>query len=134
MGSIPLLIVVVAIFNGVAFGSGGGTLESTLWSIHLGSGATWNFTVNDLLISLAVLLLYIEILKSTRSSMATVLDHMFSLALFVGCLLEFLFVAQVGTSTFFIITLITLLDVVAGFTITISSATRDVNVSQGVFS
>ena len=61
--------------------------------------------------------------------MSTVIDHMFSLALFILCLLEFLFVSQVGTSTFFIIILIVLLDVVAGFTITISTSTRDINVN-----
>jgi hypothetical protein len=126
--SIPLLILVVGLYNILAFTSSG-TLESQLFSVPLGSGAIWTFRVDELLISFSVLLLYIEILKSTRSSVATIMDHMLSLALFVGCLLEFLFIPQVGTSAFFIIILITLLDVVAGFTITISTATRDVNVN-----
>jgi hypothetical protein len=126
--SIPLLILVVGLYNILAFGSSG-SLESVMWTTHLGSGAVWSYSVNDMLLSLAVILLYIEILKSTRSGLATIMDHMFSLALFIGCLLEFIFVAQVGTSTFFIIILISLLDVVAGFTITISTATRDINVN-----
>jgi hypothetical protein len=129
--NIPLLVFVVIIYNAVAFGSAG-SLDSTFWSVHLGSGADWVFTVNDLILSLAVVLLYAEILKSTRTGIATIMDHMFSLALFVAALLEFLFVAQVGTSTFFIIILLILLDVVAGFTVTISSATRDINVEDGV--
>ena len=128
MKSIPLLVLVVGIYNAMAFGSSD-ALESVLWSTPLGSGANWSFSGNDMILSLAVILLYAEILKSTRSGMASVLDHMLSLGLFVGCLLEFLFVPQVGTSTFFLIILITLLDVVAGFTITISSSTRDINVS-----
>ncbi len=125
--SIPLLVLVVGIYNIMAFGSAS-SLESVLWSAQLGSGANWKFSGNDLMISLAVILLYVEILKSTRSGIATIMDHMFSLGVFVACLLEFLFVPQVGTSTFFIIILITLLDVVAGFTITISTAARDINV------
>ncbi len=128
MKSIPLLILVVAIYNVMAFGSAG-SLDAVVWSLHLASGADWKFSVNDMLLSLGVILLYVEILKSTRSGMASIMDHMFSLALFVICLLEFLFVSQVGTSTFFNIILIILLDVVAGFTITISTSTRDINVN-----
>ncbi len=128
MKSIPLLVLVVGIYNAMALGSSG-SLDGVVWSTQLGSGAIWELSVNDLILSLAVILLYIEILKSTRSGMSTILDHMLSLALFIICLLEFLFVAQVGTSTFFIIILITLLDVVAGFTITISTSTRDINVN-----
>ncbi|MBF0357844.1 MAG: hypothetical protein HQL70_04495 [Magnetococcales bacterium] len=131
MKNIPLLVFVVIIYNVIAFSSAG-SLESTFWSVHLGSGVDWVFTVNDLLLSLAVILLYAEILKSTRTGISTIMDHMFSLGLFVVVLLEFLFVAAVGTSTFFIIILLVLLDVVAGFTVTISSATRDINVEDGV--
>ncbi|MBF0275638.1 MAG: hypothetical protein HQK84_10455 [Nitrospinae bacterium] len=130
MKSIPLLVLVVGIYNVMALGSSG-SLDGVVWSTQLGSGASWGLSVNDIILSLAVILLYVEILKSTRSGMSTVLDHMLSLALFVACLLEFLFVKQVGTSTFFIIILITLLDVVAGFTITISTSTRDINVNGG---
>jgi hypothetical protein len=130
MKSIPLLVLVVGIYNAMALGSSG-SLDGVVWSAQLGSGAIWGLSVNDLILSLAVILLYVEILKSTRSGMATILDHMLSLALFVVCLLEFLFVKQVGTSTFSIIILITLLDVVAGFTITISTSTRDINVNGG---
>jgi hypothetical protein len=52
-------------------------------------------------------------------------DHALSMALFIICLLEFIIIARFGNSTFFIITLICLLDVVAGFTVTISTARRD---------
>ncbi|MBF0383130.1 MAG: hypothetical protein HQL69_19080 [Magnetococcales bacterium] len=128
MKSIPLLVLVVGLYNVLAFGFAG-SLDSIIWTVHLSSGADWSFSFNDMLLSLAVILLYIEILKSTRSGMSTVIDHMFSLALFIICLLEFLFVPQVGTSTFFVIILIVLLDVVAGFTITISTSTRDINVN-----
>ncbi|MBF0454196.1 MAG: hypothetical protein HQL72_05180 [Magnetococcales bacterium] len=129
MRSFPLLLLVVGAYNALAFGSPG-SLESALWSVQLGSGATWRFSVDELMVGLGVILLYVEILKSTRTGIGTIMDHMLSLALFVGCLVEFIFIPQVGTSTFFILILITLLDVVAGFTITISTATRDFNVER----
>ena len=50
-------------------------------------------------------------------------------AVFVVCLLEFLLVRECATSTFLILTAITLLDLVCGFAISLRSATRDVNLA-----
>ena len=131
MKNFPLLAIVVVLYNVLAFISGG-MLTSILFSGTLISGAKITFTVNELLLSLAVILLYVEILKSTRSSGASVVDHMLSMGVFVICLVEFIIFAPLGTSSFFILMLITLLDVVAGFTVTISSARRDVAMDEGV--
>jgi hypothetical protein len=103
----------------------GAFLNQVLWQITLMSGAIWRFTGNDLLISLAVIFLYLELFKATKTSTASILDHGLSLAVFITFLLEFALVAEVGNSAFMIIMLIALLDVVAGFTITISTARRD---------
>ena len=44
---------------------------------------------------------------------------------FVACLIEFLTVPQAATSTFFMIMVVALIDVVAGYTIGIRVARRD---------
>lgn len=124
MRHIPLLAVVVILYNLLAF-SAGDLLNTSLWQMGLISGAQWVFSINDMLLSLAVLLLYIELFKATRTSTASIIDHLLSLAIFIVCLGEFFMIQQFGNSQFLIITLITLLDVVAGFTITISTARRD---------
>lgn len=124
MRHIPLLSVVVIAYNFLAFSSGD-LLNAALWEMRLISGARWAFAVNDMLLCLAILLLYIELFKSTRTSAASIIDHLLSLAVFIVCLGEFFIIEQFGNSQFLIITLITLLDVVAGFTITISTARRD---------
>lgn len=124
MRHIPLLSVVVIAYNFLAFSSGD-LLNAALWEMRLISGARWAFAVNDMLLCLAILLLYIELFKSTRTSAASIIDHLLSLAVFIVCLGEFFMIKQFGNSQFLIITLITLLDVVAGFTITISTARRD---------
>lgn len=124
MRHIPLLSVVVIAYNFLAFSSGD-LLNAALWEMRLISGARWAFAVNDMLLCLAILLLYIELFKSTRTSAASIIDHLLSLAVFIVCLGEFFMIEQFGNSQFLIITLITLLDVVAGFTITISTARRD---------
>jgi hypothetical protein len=122
--SIPTLAYVVGAYNILAF-FGTTLLGSNIWQINLPSGAQWTLSVNELLLTLAVIFLYIEIFRATRTSTASIVDHALSMALFIICLLEFIIIARFGNSTFFIITLICLLDVVAGFTVTISTARRD---------
>lgn len=94
-------------------------------SIGLPSGVSWHLTLDDLLLLLAVVGLYFEILKATRTSQASVFDHILSLGVFIACLLGFLLVPTLGTSTFLIIMTMALFDVIAGFTVTINTARRD---------
>jgi len=122
--SLPTLLFVVGAYNILAF-LGGDILAANVLKLNLVSGAVWELSVTELLLSLAVILLYIEIFKSTRTSTASIIEHMLSMGLFIVCLLEFVVLKPFGNSTFFIIILICLLDVVAGFTITISTARRD---------
>ena len=91
----------------------------------LPSGAAWSLSVGDLLILAGVALLFFEIVKASRSRRAGI-DHALSMVLFVVALLEFLLVRGCGTSVFLIITALTLIDVIAGFTVSISTARRDI--------
>ncbi len=120
----PLLIIVVIVYNVVIF-SGGGSLDTVVFSQSMISGAFWTLTLSDVLIVLALGLLFIEILKSTRTGAGSIIDHLLSTLLFIGCLVEFLVVQAAATSTFFLITVITLIDVMAGYSVTIRSARRD---------
>jgi hypothetical protein len=71
-------------------------------------------------------LLFVEVLKSTRSNNASVVDHLLSTGVFIVFLVEFLLVPSAATSVFFILMLLALLDVLAGFSVSIRSAGRDV--------
>ena len=51
------------------------------------------------------------------------------MVLFVVALLEFLLVPARGTSVFLIITALTLIDVIAGFAVSLSTARRDITIS-----
>lgn len=105
----------------------GFNLDTPLFSVDLLSKTSWTLTVSDVLIIVGILLLYIEIFKATRTSVASIVDHMLSLVVFVAFIILFLVLPEAGTSTFLILTVIAMIDVVAGFTITISSARRDVD-------
>jgi hypothetical protein len=88
------------------------------------SGENWVLTFEDLLLAFSIFLLWIEIIKSTRMGMRSIMDHVLAMALFIAMLVEFLLVRQAGTSTFFLLMIIALVDVLAGFIVSIRSAQR----------
>ena len=94
--------------------------------IALLSGGNWRFTWGDLLIVITMIFLFVELLKATYTSTASLLDHGLSMLVFVACLVCFLTVEQAATSVFFIIMFATLIDVIAGYTIGIRVARRDI--------
>lgn len=127
--AIPLFIVLLIAYNlAMLFGDVNASLASEMYSVELASGAIWTFTVSDLYIILGVLILYIEIFKSTGTGVTSVIDHSLSMIVFIIFLIEFLMVPGCGTSTFFILTLMSLLDVIAGFTVSIVAARRDFSI------
>jgi hypothetical protein len=71
-------------------------------------------------------MLYLEVLKATRTGRGSVIDHIFSLLGFMVCLMVLILVPRAGTVPFLLMTAMTMLDVIAGFTITINAARRDV--------
>ncbi len=95
------------------------------------SGGNWRFTWGDLLIVVTMIFLFVELLKATYTSTASLLDHGLSMLVFVACLVCFLTVEQAANSVFFIIMFATLIDVIAGYTIGIRVARRDIGFGGG---
>jgi hypothetical protein len=100
-------------------------------TVHMVSGADWTMSTGDMLIALAIVLLCGEVIKSTRVGIRTVVDHALSLILFLGMLVEFLLVMQAATATFFLLLVVSFIDVLGGFAVTLRSAQRDLTV-EGV--
>lgn len=128
----PLLVVPVLVYNLFVF-SGGGQPAELLWNesvftVTMVSGLAWTLTMGDLLLIASLVLLFIEVLKATRTGSGSIIDHLLSTAVFVACLVEFLLVPQAATSTFFLLMAMTLFDVIAGFSVTIRAARRDFGV------
>ena len=94
-------------------------------------GSLWLVTVGDVLVVLGLFLLFAEILKSTGTGAATIMNHAVSMGLFIVALIEFLLIPDFATSAFFILTVMCLLDVLAGVVVTIVSARRDFAVGEG---
>jgi hypothetical protein len=128
----PLLLVPLVIYNLAAFGWLGSGLVSwtaPVMSLDLVSGATWSLTSGDLLLLLALVLLFIEVLKATRTGALSIVDHGLSAVVFVIYLVEFLVVPAAATSLFFACTAMSFIDLVAGFAVSIRAAGPDVNFS-----
>jgi hypothetical protein len=134
LSSIPLLVVPFILYNiGIAgiFGGGpnGDPWETEILALNMMSGGVFSMTLGDLIVVIALVLFFVEIVKSTRSSNASVIDHLLSTFVFVAFLVEFLLVKGAAHSVFFTLMVITLIDVLAGFSVSIRSAGRDVNVT-----
>jgi hypothetical protein len=95
-------------------------------------GAVWAVTSGDLLVILSMAFFFVEILKSTSTGSSTIANHAVSMIVFIICLIEFLLFKNFATSVFFILTVMSLLDVLAGVVVTIISARRDFTVGDGV--
>ncbi len=128
MVGFPLLLVPFAIYNIIAFLMPGLRWTAALSSVHMVSGADWTMSAGDMLVGLAILMLFGEVMKATRIGIRTVIDHGLSLVLFLGMLVEFLLVKQAATATFFLLLVVSFIDVLGGFAVTLRTAQRDLTV------
>jgi hypothetical protein len=124
----PLLLVPFAIYNIIAFLTPGVGWTTPVTTVHMMSGQDWVLTWEDMLLAFAIFLLAVEIIKSTRMGMRSIVDHVLAMALFIVMLVEFLLVQRAGTSTFFLLTMIGLVDVLVGFIVSIRSSQRQVEI------
>lgn len=102
-------------------------LNLIVLNIQLPSGAVWKPTYGDLFLMFGIIALFVELFKSTRTSTTSIADHILSTFVLVGFLVCWLIFPWAGNSYFIILTMMSFLDVIAGFTITISAARRDMN-------
>ena len=105
-------------------------LNDVLFTLRLPSRAIWKPTWVDVLVMAGVITLYFELFKSTRTSEVTIIDHLLSTFVLIGYLVIWLIYPWGGNSVFLILTAMSFLDVIAGFTITISAARRDLSLGS----
>jgi hypothetical protein len=131
IAAIPLTVIPLILFNALGYALGGDPWGNVLLTIPLISGRPWEVTLADLMILLAMALLFVETLRSaapTRTS--TITNHIISTILLIVYIIEFIAVPIAADSLFFVLTIIALFDVMAGFTISIRSASRDISLGH----
>lgn len=131
----PLLALPVLLYNLLVLGIAGGfsgvdaqaRMSAQLFSVRTASRAVWSISLSDLLLAAALMVLFVELLKATTSRQVAIINHSLSMVLFIVCLVEFLLFPAFATSAFFLLTLMVLLDVLAGFIVTIVASRREVD-------
>jgi hypothetical protein len=129
--SIPLIVLAFILYNAIVLLFGADALEKNLIEIQMLSGGLWKFNWGHFIILVTLILLFIELVKATYTNVSSLVDHGLSMIVFIACLVEFLMTPQAATSVFFLIVVATAIDVVAGFTIGIRVAQRDLNLGTG---
>jgi len=135
--SFPLLLLALVLYNLLAAVHGFAP-KGTDDILHMGvtvpmfSGESWMFSLGDLVVVVGLGLLFVEVVKATRTSAIEVINHALSMLVFILALVEFITLPAFATSPFFFLTLMALFDIVAGFTISIVAAKRDLGVAGGI--
>ena len=134
----PLLAISIVIYNVLIFiapAVSGISVDQVLGryvDVPMFSGDIWHFTLSDFLVLISLGLLFVEVVKSTGTGSAQVLNHAMSMMIFVLALVEFMVVPGFATTAFFQVVAMTFFDVIAGFTVSIVAAKRDLGTTHGL--
>lgn len=140
MDMFPFLVFPVLLYNFVALFSGSksavgepgmrGILDSVAFNLPMLSGVMLAITWGELMVLCAIVFLFIEVVKSTSTASSAIVNHILSLGLFIVCLIQFLLFQSFATGPYLIITMIVLLDGLAGMVVTTISARRDFGIEN----
>ena len=132
IAAMPLMIIPFILYNlamlGLMGDGGIPALQHDVIVLSMISGAIWSMALGDLFIVIALVVLFFEILRATRTGPGNLANHMLSMLVFIAFLVEFLLVRDAATQVFFILMTIALIDVIGGFAVSIRSAGRDVSI------
>jgi hypothetical protein len=114
MVGFPLLLIPLAIYNIIVLLMRDVSLAQPLVSLTLKSGDEWQVTLSDVLLTIGIVLLLLEVLKGARPGAKYLTDHLLSLIVFGAAAAEFVLLPKFGTSTFFLLVLLSLVDFLSG--------------------
>ena len=120
----PLLLIPFALYNMMAFLLDT-PVATELYAIPLPADRHMAVSFGDALVVLAMLLLYLEVLKAARASKA-VMDHLLALILFAAMAAEFALVPQAQTPAFLFITVLAFVDLLIGVSVSRRAKRHDI--------
>lgn len=125
----PLLLIPIVLYILIAMTAGEGgvpaRLDANIFSMPMMSGGRWEFSLGDFVLLTGLIFLFIEILKAARTKGDAIVNHSLSMIALLFCVIGFLAFPGFGTSVFFLLMVMTLLDVIAGPIVSIVAARRD---------
>ena len=117
MVSFPLLLIPLAIYNIIVWLMPGVSFADPLVKLTLVSGAVWQITLSDILLTLSILLLLLEVIKVARAGAKYLTDHLLSFVVFGAAAAEFVLWPKFANSTYFLLTLLALVEFLSGITL-----------------
>jgi hypothetical protein len=114
MVGFPLLLIPLAIYNIIAFLMPDVVFGAPLFKLTLMSGVEWQVTLSDVLVAVGIFLLMFEVIKGARPGAKYLTDHLLSLIVFGAAAAEFVLWPKFGTSTYFLLTALALVDFLSG--------------------
>jgi hypothetical protein len=114
MVSFPLLLIPLALYNIIVFLMPGVSFLDPLVTLRLVSGTEWQVTLSDVLLTVGILMLLLEVIKGARPGAKYLTDHLLSFALFGAAAAEFVLWPKFGNSTYFLLTLLAMVEFFSG--------------------
>ncbi len=132
----PLLAISLIVYAILALTGAAGQLwyETVILELQMVSGEIWVVSAGDIFLLVSMGLLFVELLRSTKTGSESIMNHALSVVVFVVALLLFIIVKGFGNSVFFLFMSMTFLDFMAGFIVTTVTARRDLSVGGGISS
>ncbi|MBX3429861.1 MAG: hypothetical protein KF779_09785 [Hyphomonadaceae bacterium] len=128
--AIPLLVLPALLYAAVAVTLDHGAIRASLdqifLTLELPSGAVFTVTRGHAFMMLAAGLLFIEVVKSTSTSTASLVENGLAFLVFIVSFVFFLLNPAFGTIEFALIIAMMLIDFMAGFVVMTISSRRDV--------
>lgn len=136
--SFPVLLIPVALYNLLAFltvvgrdwmGTAEELTDKTVISMPMiWQGTELHLSLGALILVVALVCLFIEVITSTSSSNEALLGDALGVGLFVICLIELILLPPFATQTFLLLTAMVLMNALAGFIVTTVSARQDIDI------
>jgi hypothetical protein len=124
----PLMALPLAVFVLCATASGDWT-TGVAFAPAMMSGVQWQVSYGDIFVFGSLIVLFVEIMNAVNTDARSILNHGLSTLVALVCVVLFVTTASFTNSTFFMLITMMLIDVIAGFVITIVSARRDFGTS-----
>lgn len=111
----PLLLIPFALYNMVIFLLNL-PLTGTVLTIPFPDGRGMPVTTGDAIIAIALLMLYVEVVKTARVGKGA-MDHLLAFVLLVGMAAELALVPKATTPTLLVLIAVSFIDVISGLSI-----------------
>jgi len=120
--------IAVFAFAGAGVEGARSLMQGEIVTIPLMSGARWSLGVGEAIILLALILLFIELMKATWRRGISISDQALSTIVLIICVVQFLMIEKAATSVFLVITVAAFIDVIAGFAVALRPPRRTTSV------